>query len=57
MRIDLGQTLTILANLAVVAGIIFLDVQIREDRAYAIVENAVTVGHGLAAWHAASASR
>jgi hypothetical protein len=51
MKIDLGQTLTILANLAVVAGIIFLIVQIREDRAYAIVENTVIVGQGLAGWY------
>jgi len=51
MKIDLGQSLTIFANLAVVAGIIFLVVQIREDRAYAIVENTITVGQGVADWY------
>jgi hypothetical protein len=35
--IDFGQTLGILANLAVVAGIVFLIVQMREERDYAIV--------------------
>lgn len=49
-KIDLGQTLGVLANLAVVSGIVFLAVQIREERDYAIVENTTTVGHGMADW-------
>lgn len=49
-KIDLGQTLGVLANLAVVAGIVFLAVQIREERDYAIVENTTIVGHGMADW-------
>lgn len=49
-QIDLGQTLGILANLAVVAGIVFLAIQIREERDYAIVENTTIVGHGMADW-------
>ena len=49
-KIDFGQTLGIFANLAVVAGIIFLAIQIREERDYAIVENTTIVGHGLADW-------
>jgi hypothetical protein len=49
-QIDLGQTLGILANLAVVAGIVFLGIQIREERDYAIVENTTIVGHGMADW-------
>ena len=51
MKLDLGQTLTVLANLAVVVGIAFLVVQIREDRAYAIVENTILVGQGVAGWY------
>ena len=49
-KIDFGQTLGIIANLAVVAGIVFLAIQIREERDYAIVENTTLVGHGLADW-------
>ena len=49
-KIDLGQQLTVLANLAVVAGIIFLAIQIQEERDYAIVENTTIVGHGIADW-------
>ena len=49
-KIDFGQTLGVLANLAVVAGIVFLGVQIREERDYAIVENTTIVGHGMADW-------
>lgn len=49
-QIDLGQTLGVLANLAVVAGIIFLAIQIREERDYAVVENTTIVGHGMADW-------
>ena len=49
-KIDLGQTLGVLANLAVVAGIVFLAIQIREERDYAIVENTTIVGHGMADW-------
>jgi hypothetical protein len=49
-KIDLGQFLGVLANLAVVAGIIFLVIQIQEERDYAIVENTTIVGHGLADW-------
>jgi len=48
--IDLGQTLGVLANLAVVAGIVFLAIQIREERDYAIVENTTIVGLGMADW-------
>jgi len=48
--IDLGQTLGVLANLAVVAGIVFLLIQIREERDYAIVENTTIVGLGMADW-------
>jgi hypothetical protein len=46
----LGQALGVLANLAVVAGIVFLVVQIREERDYAVVENTTLVGHGMADW-------
>ena len=49
-KFDLGQILGILANLAVVAGIVFLAVQIREERDYAILENTTIVGHGMADW-------
>lgn len=49
-KIDLGQSLAVLANLAVVAGIVFLVIQIQEERDYAIVENTTIVGHGLADW-------
>ena len=49
-KIDFGQTLGVLANLAVVAGIVFLVVQIQEERDYAIVENTTIVGHGMADW-------
>lgn len=49
-KIDLAHSLGVLANLAVVAGIIFLIVQIREERDFAIVENTTIVGHGLADW-------
>lgn len=49
-KIDLGQTLGVLANLAVVAGIVFLAMQIRGERDYAIVENTTLVGHGIADW-------
>lgn len=46
--IDLGQTLGVLANLAVVAGIVFPVVRIREERDHAIVENTTLVGLGMA---------
>lgn len=49
-KIDFGLTLGVLANLAVVAGIVFLAIQIREERDYAIVENTTLVGHGMADW-------
>jgi hypothetical protein len=49
-KIDLGQSLAVLANLAVVAGIVFLVIQIQEERDYAIVENTTIVGHGMADW-------
>lgn len=48
--INLGQTLGVLANLAVVAGIVFLVIQIQEERDYAIVENTTLVGLGMADW-------
>jgi len=48
--IDLGQILGVLANLAVLAGIVFLVIQIREERDYAIVENTTLVGLGMADW-------
>ena len=48
--IDLGDVLGVLANLAVVAGIIFLVVQIREERDFAVVENTTIVGLGMADW-------
>jgi hypothetical protein len=38
------------ANLAVVAGIVFLVIQIKEERDFAIVENTTIVGHGMADW-------
>jgi len=49
-KIDFGQGLGIVANLAVVAGIVFLGIQIREERDYAITENTTLVGHGMADW-------
>lgn len=49
-KIDAGQTLGIFANLAVVAGIVFLGIQISEERDYAIVENTTLVGFGMADW-------
>ncbi|MDH4073785.1 MAG: hypothetical protein OEV41_11860 [Gammaproteobacteria bacterium] len=49
-KIDPAQVLGILANLAVVAGIVFLAIQIREERDYAIVENTTIVGLGMAEW-------
>ena len=49
-KIDFGQTLGILANLAVVAGIVFLAIQVREERDYAVVENTTLVGQGMADW-------
>jgi len=49
-KLDLGQALGVLANLAVVAGIAFLAIQIRGERDFAIVENTTLVGHGLADW-------
>lgn len=49
-NLDFGQFLNVLANLAVVAGIVFLVVQIQEERDYAIVENTTIVGHGMADW-------
>jgi hypothetical protein len=49
-KIDYGQSLAVLANLAVVAGIVFLALQIQGERDYAVVENTTIVGHGMAAW-------
>ena len=49
-KLDLGRLLVVLANLAVVAGIVFLVIQIREERDYAIVENTTLIGFGLADW-------
>jgi hypothetical protein len=49
-KIDFGQLLGVMANLAVVAGIVFLIIQIREERDYAIVENTTLIGFGLADW-------
>ena len=49
-KIDVGQTLGVLANLAVVAGIVFLAVQISGERDFAIAENTTIVGFGLADW-------
>lgn len=49
-QVNIGQILGVLANLAVVAGIVFLAIQIREERDYAIVENTTLVGHGMADW-------
>ena len=49
-KIDVGQTLGIIANLAVVAGIVFLAIQVSEERDYAVVENTTLVGFGMADW-------
>jgi len=49
-KIDFGQILGVLANLAVVAGIVFLGIQIREDRQYAILENTTLVSNGMTDW-------
>ena len=49
-KIDLGHTLGVLANLAVVAGIVFLAIQVREERDFAVVENTTIVGQGMADW-------
>ena len=48
-EIGLGQILRVLANLAVVAGVVFLATQIREERDYAIIEDTTIVGHGIVA--------
>ena len=49
-KINFGQLLGVVANLAVVAGIVFLAIQIRGERDFAIVENTTLVGHGMADW-------
>lgn len=49
-KINFGETLGIIANLAVVAGIVFLAIQIREERDYAILENTTLVSHGMTDW-------
>jgi hypothetical protein len=46
----LDNYIGVLANLPVVARIVFLVVQIPEERDYAIVENTTRVGHGMADW-------
>lgn len=51
MKIRLESLLTVLANLAVVVGIVMLVIQIREDRSYAIIETTVQQGQGLAGWY------
>ena len=51
MKLDIGETLTLIANAAVVAGIAFLAFQIQEERKYAIVEDVIMVGNGLADWY------
>ena len=38
MKIDLGQTITVLANLGVIGGLIFVGLQIEQDREIAIVD-------------------
>lgn len=49
-NINVGQILGIVANLAVVAGIVFLAIQINEERDFAVVENTTLVGFGMADW-------
>lgn len=48
LKINLGQALTILGNLTVVAGIAVLVVQIRQDRTYARLRLANSRVPGLA---------
>jgi len=40
-KIDLGQTIAILANVGVIAGIVFLAIEIRESREQAVIANAI----------------
>ena len=37
-KIDLGQTITILANLGVIGGLIFVGMQLQQDREIALVD-------------------
>lgn len=49
-KIDLGQMITILANVGVITGIVFLGVQIRDEQEQAKVSNTTQAVTEIAAW-------
>lgn len=50
-KIDLGQTVTILANIGVIAGIVFLAVELRQNTAVTIGSAELEVTNLQTEWH------
>ena len=49
-KIELGQTITVLANLGVIGGLIFVGMQIQQDREIAAVDRMVSFESNLYYW-------
>jgi hypothetical protein len=49
-KIDPGQMITILANLGVIAGLIFVGVQLQQDRQIAVINGVEGAATGRQAW-------
>lgn len=48
-KIDLGQTVTILANVGVIGGLIFVGIQLRQDREIAAIDSVQSVSDSMIA--------
>ena len=49
-KIDIGQALAILANVGVIAGIVFLGIEIRDSNTQATIATTISVSGQLATW-------
>jgi hypothetical protein len=49
-KIDLGQTIQIVANIGVIAGLIFVGVQLRQERLIASIQSAESSAESLKQW-------
>jgi hypothetical protein len=49
-KIDLGQTIQIVANIGVIAGLIFVGMQLRQERQIASIQGAESSAEGLKQW-------
>lgn len=55
-KIDLGQTIQIIANVGVIGGLIFVGLQLRQDRDIAIIDSVQSTSSARISWSEAMAA-